>query len=351
LHAAGSPLLPVGIPAWAEEEDAEEEETLEESEEDLDPLFRGLWKWFRPGLSSREREFAPLLCRPLRTGNNNFFHHLLLIPPLESFPLVPAGGFFFSMGIGHSYGTDATEVPGNRFRASFSEMRVDVGWGLSRIFELRGGFNIARFSFDNLGDVRATQERIAVFPDFDFDPGLGLGHVTLGIKIHTRTFPEYDIGISTVLTLKIPVGKSDFLTSGRGDVAMALVGTYKLSLMGGTRVYFHVNAGWAFFDEENVFPQKVYINSASFYGLGIVLPLGPKLTEEEDGFNWAVILQCQGHENALARLDQPNSSPATVHFGLRGAFGEWFFEAGAGFGVTKQGSADYAIDCALTRAF
>jgi len=317
---------------------------------DLDPLFRKTWKWFRPGLEIRHVEYESAMIRPLTTGSNNFFHHLLLLPALECANILPAESFHFSASLGHSFNTDAGEKPGNRFRASFTEARFDLGFGLGSAFELRSGFNLARFAFSDSNDLGATQEGVSVFPPDDFSPGLGLGDVNLGLKIALPYRHKYDIGLATVLTVKIPAGKSDFLTSGRGDFAMAFVATYKLKITGGFRFFFHFNFGWAFFDEESVFPRKVYVNSAAFYGFSIVAPFGPK-KGEEDGFRWAAILQCQGNENAFQKLDQFNSYPTTVHGALRAIIAGWIVEAGVGFGVTKQGSSDYVIDIGVSRSF
>ena len=107
------------------------------------------------------------------------------------------------------------------------------------------------------------------------------------------------------------------------------------------------------FDEESVFREKVYVNSTPFYGLSIVMPFGPKNEDKEggNGFNWAAVLQCQGHGNAFTRFDQYNSTPTTVHGGLRALIAGWFFEGAVGFGVTPTGSADYVVDFAAVRSF
>lgn len=320
--------------------------------DDLDPRFSDQWKWFRPGMKVRVFEYDPTLVAPLPSRPNNFFHHLLHIPPLEAADLLPAETFLFSASLGHAYNTDAGEKPGNRFRARFTEGRFALGLGLGASFEARAGFNLARFSFEGADDLGATQEGAPVFPPDGFAPGLGLGDIEVGLKIALPYRHDYDLGLAAVLTVKIPVGDSDFLSSGRGDFSMAMAVTYKLRLVGGFRVFFHLNAGWAFFDEENVFPAKVYVNSAAFYGLSIVAPFGPKSTDDDpDGVRWSVILQCYGHENAFARLDQYNSSPASVHGGLRAVVAGWTWEAGLGFGVTQQGSSDYVIDMGVARSF
>ncbi len=349
FHGAAPALVAAEEPAKTDESGAAEAE--EEAEGDLDPFFTDFWKTFRPGFKPRTLDYDPMLFKPLASGSNNFFHHLLLLPPMEGRELLGVEQIRFSVGAGHSFCTDSEEKAGNRFKASFTETRVDLGYGISSLIEVRAGFNIASFTFDNLDDVKATQDGIEVFPPDRFNPSVGLGDVLLGLKMEAVYSEKYDIGISTVLTLKIPAGKSDFLTSGRGDFAMALVGTYKIALHGGILIFIHLNAGWAWFDEESVFKSKVYVNSASFYGLSIVA--GPRRAEcaEPGGFEWSVILQCQGHENAFSKLDQFNSTPVTVHAGLRGSFAGWIAEIGAGFGVTKQGSADYVIDAAVSRVF
>ncbi len=328
-------------------------ELPEDAEEGMSTYFSEQWKWFRPGLKIAVPDYPALLSVPLISGSNNFFHHLVLIPPLEGREVLEAERFQFMLGVGHSYCTDAQEKPGNRFKAAFTEMRFDLAYGIAKLFELRAGFNLARFSFDRATDVMATQEGIQVFPPDGFNPSMSLGDIKLGLKIDTIFYEKYDIGLSTILTVKIPVGKSDFLTSGRADFAMAFALTYKLTLLGGQLIFFHANAGWAFFDEENVFKRKVYVNSACFYGLSIVVPFGPKIPDNKDdgGLNWAVILQCQGHENAFAKLDQFNSAPTTVHGGLRMLFSGWSVDLGLGFGVTRRASADYVVDFSVARVF
>ncbi|MHC5080523.1 MAG: hypothetical protein ACYTHN_16045, partial [Planctomycetota bacterium] len=322
------------IPAPAGTATAADEETgAGENESASTPL--DLWDWWFPGYKEHAFLYPRRMMRPLRIGNNNFLHHLVLLPPLESFRTLESGRFAIDLRFeGVRNATTGQHGSSNRFDASFFEAVTDFAYGLTRQFEVRAGFNIAWFRPDNEDAVRLTQAGETVFPPEDFDPKPGVGNVRIGLKILSAFEPRQHLGLATLVTLKIPVGKTEFLSSGRGDVSITFHGTARVALSDDHHLFAHGTAGVAFFDEENVFPEKVYLNPSALYGIALVFPL--KADQVFLGIPVAFVSQIQGHVNAFRKLDINNSDPFTLHGGIRLKLGPWVLDGSAGFGLSPN---------------
>jgi len=359
IRSCGVPVLPallallILIPltlstGWASE--GPDKESGASAEDEASPGYIDWWGWWFPGHYKKKSLYRRRLAEPLGVGQNEFLHHLVLHPPMEGFRILRPGHASFDL---HFEAVRSTRTGSgddeNRFDASFFESVSRMAYGIARNFEVRAGFNVAWFKPDGEGAVRLTQAGKAVFPPEDFDPRPNLGNLTLGLKIFSAFEPKDHLGLSTLLTLKIPVGKSDFLSSGRGDFAVTFLGTGRLGFGDGYHIYVHLNAGVVFFDEENVFPSKVYLSSCSTWGASAVLPLNAD--QIFLGAPFAFVLQMQGHTNVFRKLDVLNSDPVSLLGGFRVMLGNWTLEASAGFGLNKTSAPDHVFHVALGSDF
>ena len=114
-------------------------------------------------------------------------------------------------------------------------------------------------------------------------------------------------------------------------------------------LFAHANAGVSFFDEENVFPRKVYLNPAAFYSLSLILPL----TAEQSPLRVPVAIGVwsQGNANVFRKMDSLNSDPVYVHGGLRFEFSGWTLDLSAGGGANRSGSADVIVNLSIGSDF
>jgi hypothetical protein len=319
------------------------------SEEGAAPDFLEPWDWWFPGYFKVRDPYPRRLSGPLAAGNNNFLHHLVLLPPMEGFRIIRPGRFGFDARFEAVRSSRTGDDPENRFDAFFYESVTSLAFGLTRDLEVRAGFNVAYFRPDGRDSVRITQGGEVVLPPEDFETRPGVGDILLGVKVLSAFEPKDHLGLSTVLTLKIPVGKRDFLTTGRGDAAVTFCGTWRIALGDGHHLFGHLNAGVVFFDEENVFPRKVYLSASSVYGGALVFPV--KADRCFLGTPLALVLQVQGHSNVFRKLDILNSDPATLRGGVRVGLGDWTFEAGGGFGLNKTGAPDWVLNAAVGSDF
>jgi hypothetical protein len=93
-----------------------------------------------------------------------------------------------------------------------------------------------------------------------------------------------------------------------------------------------------FFDEENVFPEKVYLRPIGVFGASLVLPLPAEMTFLRVPLAFSAWVQCHG--NAFRKMDVFDNYPVTAHAGARVLLGTWAIEASAGTGLSKAGSPD-----------
>ncbi|MCU0722554.1 MAG: hypothetical protein MUC63_02870 [Planctomycetes bacterium] len=290
------------------------------------------------------------LADPFRSGHNQFLHHLVGIPSLEGFRILERGRFGFDLGFEGLRETRIGEKEGNRWEASFYEATTRISYGLTRVFEVRAGFNVAWFRPDDPDTVSLTQEGEAVLPAGTLE-GLepGIGNVLLGLKIFSAFASQDYLGFSALLGVKIPVGKSEFLSTGRGDFSLLFAGTGRLDLGGDVHLYGHVNAGACWFDEENAFPEKVYLDPVGVWGASLVLPLSAE--QSFVGAPLAFSAWVQGHGNAFRKMDVPNSDPLSAHAGVRVMLGSWAVEGSAGAGLSETGSPDLVVNLSVGSDF
>lgn len=319
----------------------------EEDVEDPPPLARhDFWDWWFPGHFEREARYPRRLVAPLAAGNNEFLHHLVLLPPLESFRTLRPERFSADLRFEGVRDSREGNREGNRFDASTFEAGLLAAYGLTRDFEIRIGLDFGWFRPDNDESVRLTQEGETVFPPDRFDPGPNVSHLHLGLKILSAVDPRNHLGLSTLITLKVPLaGREDFLTSGRGDVNVLFCGTGRVALGDERHLYVHLNAGVSFFDEENVFPKKVYLNPVAVYGASAVLPF--RADQSFLDLPFALILQLQGHANAFRKMDILDTDPVSLHGALRVMVDSWSLDGGAGFGLNDTGAADVIVSIAV----
>ncbi|GEM_PF-3129641 len=308
------------------------------------------WDWWFPGHYPPAFRYDRRLSGPLACGHNDFLHHLVLLPPMEGFQIVEPGRFSLDLKLEAARASKDGEVEPIRFDASYLESVFRLGYGLSEDFEVRAGFNVGWFHPDDEEDsVRLVQEDQTVFPPDDFDPKPNIGDIDLGLKILSAFDPKNHLGLSTALTLKIPVSKNDFLTTGRGDFAVHFMGTARFGLGSGFHLFVHLNAGVSFFDEENVFPEKVYLSPSALYSASAVLPL-----DEEQcplGVPVAFLLQMQGHTNAFRKMDGLDSDPVVLHAGLRLLALGWSLDMSAGYGLNETSAPDTVVTVTLGSDF
>jgi hypothetical protein len=340
-------------PAKGPAEKSEEKQKAPEKEKEKEPspVYLDWWDWWFPEHYKDPFLYPRRLAEPLRLGRNNFLHHLVLLPPLEGFRVVKPGRFALDQrleGVRESHPPPG-ESGANRFDATFFQSMTQISLGLTRDIEIRAGFDLAYFVPDNDDSLRLTQKGEEVLGPGDFDPKPNLGNLMLGVKILSAFESTEHLGLAPTVTLKIPVGKKDFLSSGRGDVAVVFHGTWRLGLGSGYHVFGHLSAGVAFFDEENVFPKKVYLSPASVYGASLVFPL--RADQVFLKMPMAFMVQAQGNAHVFREMDAMNSDPHTLHFGLRLLWGSWALEGSAGFGISPTGAADFVVHAAVGSDF
>jgi len=300
------------------------------------------------------------LTSPLRTGTNNLFHSLILIPTLEPAELMEIGKGYIHAGFDYAVGNfrkdNGTWLLD--YDANLTKSFVDIHYGVSNKTELMLSLTDGILAQDkrellllkgNLGYFSGTRST-------------GLSDLVMGLKFHLMgsscTSPDTSGSRSreTVqgssdetegmpytsslgIWLKYPLAKKEsILSSGGTDLSIAYIETDKIM----ENIFVHTQVGFTLTGDENVFKESIGISNPIFYGTGISW----LVTKDT-----ALIGQIQGNLNAFKEIKVLNKNPLSVQGGVRYTLDNHFFTEGSiGFGL-NDASADFTMMFSLGTMF
>lgn len=273
---------------------------------------------------------TPTLMAPLRTGGNNLFHSLILIPTLETAELLDEGQTYLQSGIDRATGDFTKDKNGwlLDYEAHLIEAFVDLRYGISERLEIKAGLTggILNEAGNELVLLENNTGYLAGEREF------GLSDVILGIKFRliesSDNESEFPYTSTLGIWLKQPLAKNEnVLSSGGTDLAIAYIETDKIE----EDLYVHTQIGYTLTGTETVFEKNLDISNTLFYGAGLSWHYSENL---------ALIGQIQGNTNAFGKIKSLNKHPLAVQGGFRYRRDKRFFiEGSIGFGLNTE-SAD-----------
>jgi len=291
-----------------------------------------------------------ILTSPLRTGGNNLFHSLILIPTLESAELMEIGKGYIHAGFDYAVGNfrkdNGTWLLD--YDANLTESFVDINYGISNKTELMLSLTDGILAQDKR-DLLLLKGNLGYFSG---TRSTGLSDLVMGLKFHlmgspcTRTVQgssDETEGMpytsSLGIWLKYPLAKKEnILSSGGTDLSIAYIETDKIM----ENIFVHTQVGFTLTGDENVFEESIGISNPIFYGTGISWLVSK---------DTALIGQIQGNLNAFKGIKVLNKNPLSVQGGVRYTLDNRFFTEGSiGFGL-NDASADFTMMFSLGTMF
>lgn len=285
-------------------------------------------------------ESTPILMAPLRTGGNNLFHSLILIPPLESAERIATGKGYLQSGLDYATGNFTKDKSDWLFDydANLIEAFVDFRYSFSKRSEVKLSLTGGVLAEDER-ELRLLKNNTGYLAG---ERHLGLSDLLLGIKFHLMESSgqeeEFPYTSALGIWLKKPLAdKENVLSSGGTDLAIAYIETDKIDV----DLYVHTQIGYTFVGEENVFREDVEISDTLFYGVGV----------SQYFENLVLVGQIQGNLNAFEEIKALNKHPLSVQGGFRySKDGRFFTEGSIGFGLNDE-SADFTMMLSLGKVF
>ncbi len=294
-----------------------------------------------------ESDVSACLKSPLRMGNNNLLHSLILIPSLESAERLNEGAKVLQTGVEYTRFAFKEEKDNwlMDYNATLKKGFIDYRIGLSKSTEFRLGLTAG---------ILAEGKRNLLLLDgntgyLSGDRGMGLSDLVLGIKhkLWESLGADEEIPYTSALSIqfKKPFGnEEDLLSSGGNDVSIAYLETDKID----DATFAHFQAGYTFTGKATAFSQDLRdIANPLFYGAGISW-----LVSE----NTALIGQVQGHGNAFREVKALSRNPIAVQCGFRYKLPKgqdeqrYIIDMGFGWGLNED-SADFTMMFSLGKVY
>ncbi len=285
-----------------------------------------------------------LLDAPFSALRLSFFHAALEVPPIETARTLPPGSLFVQIDSSHARSRKTADENGigNLFDGIFHEWAaLDVMAGL--LPRLEGGVRIALsgwdeekdkfFLFDDAGNPIVSDETLVITGSGSSQRHDNVSDIVLKLKGLLLEQEDSFLDLGLLGSVKFPIARErDLTNAGTFDLNIALLASKDLG-----PVTVHINAGGGFpIGENNLFVDSADIDLNPFFHGGF-------------GITWralestSVLLQLEGNTSGFKEVDFLDEGPLTIFGGVRQAFGDFFVEGGAGAGLLRDSSYDFAV--------
>lgn len=280
-----------------------------------------------------------LLGSPLRSGGNNLFHSLILIPPLETAEILSPRRGYLRTGVDFASGSLKDE---NKnwlldYDANLFEGFIDMHYGLANGAEIQVTLTAGVLA-EGEGNLVLLEDNFSYLAG---ERGLGLSDLIIGAKIPlAKSADEENFPYKSALGFwsKLPLAEEEnLLSSGGIDLAISYLETTRIDDL----TWLHLQIGFTYTGEEEVFKRNIRINNPLLYGAAIT---------HQSSENTALICQVQGNLNAFTEIKTLNQNPLLIQAGFRHLGRDFFIEGGLGWGLNDE-SADVTLMFSIGQMF
>jgi hypothetical protein len=286
---------------------------------------------------------------PLPVPRPSFFHAALLVPPMQSAALLPAGEVVGALSSNHSDSKSTRTFDGvtSWFAGCYHEwIAGEVHWGALAAVELWartavGGWDevLDHFNlYDQNGNfIVRDEERLA--QGMASQRHENVTRLDLGSK--WRLLGGDDAATAIAVAGKIPIARpGDLSNAGTFDLAATLLETVNIG-----EFTLHANAGWVWpLGQQTLFhaDQDIELNPFAQAAVGATVLVGQQL---------ALDLQVQANTSAFRDVPFLSQGPIGVVGGLRQFFGRNFAELSCGRGFEGTATDRWEAFFAFGRVF